>query len=239
MRSRAFTLVELLVVIAVIAVLIGILVPALSASRRQALGVGCASNLRQIFLAQQFYASDNSGRMAGIVNTFEDRWERRIAKYLAIDPARPDDAAILQCPSAQERTRTDLEQLSSYGLNSWMMMPAWRTRVNERMPSSMIVLAGDKSLQADDFLTTEDGWFLVHPASDYGRQYRSTGHSAHSTFRHGSGRARADRYANMVMADGHVQTFRPGQLRRDSGAWYWTDVSGIPEREVSQGDCCP
>jgi prepilin-type N-terminal cleavage/methylation domain-containing protein/prepilin-type processing-associated H-X9-DG protein len=59
--KKAFTLLELLVVIAVIALLLGILMPALSTARSQAKSAICQSNLRQLILANTGYATENDG----------------------------------------------------------------------------------------------------------------------------------------------------------------------------------
>jgi prepilin-type N-terminal cleavage/methylation domain-containing protein len=57
-HRTAFTLVELLVVIGIIAVLVGILLPALSRARDQANTIACQSGLRQFYNIEKLYASD-------------------------------------------------------------------------------------------------------------------------------------------------------------------------------------
>ena len=58
---KAFTLIELLVVMVIIALLVGLLLPALGRAREEARKTQCRSNLRQIGLAMNIYANDNKG----------------------------------------------------------------------------------------------------------------------------------------------------------------------------------
>ncbi len=62
LHKRGFTLIELLVVISIIALLVGILLPALAQGRQTAKAVACLSNLRQLATAHYLYMGDHNGR---------------------------------------------------------------------------------------------------------------------------------------------------------------------------------
>lgn len=75
---KAFTLIELLVVISIIAILVSILLPALGKAREQARRVVCASNIRQLHLANTGYAHDNGGYY---VLAAEDIWGANLKRW--------------------------------------------------------------------------------------------------------------------------------------------------------------
>src|SRR5882724_2045484 len=68
-RADAFTLVEMLVVIGIIAILAALLLPALSASKKRAQRIVCENNLRQLGLAFHTFAHDHNGKFPMEVST--------------------------------------------------------------------------------------------------------------------------------------------------------------------------
>ena len=231
--TPAFTLVELLVCLGILAVLLTLLLPTLRGARERALAVQCQANLRELYAAQLGYASDHRGRFTPISQSSE-RWEQMLAPYVSRAGMLPSQ--VMHCPSSGKATDggPSTARYSTYALNPALQMTNWRFRRDTRMDSSRIILMGDKAThQFDDFLTTYDGWFIL--ADDQiGQWWRYVDHAGRGALRHGG----KDGRAHMLMADGHVADMGATELCRDSGHWYWGNVAGMPEFAVT-GGCCP
>ena len=121
-KDRGFTLIELLVVISIIALLISILMPALSKAREQARSVACMSNQRQIGLAMLYYAEDWDDYIPrGTASLTDVIWFQALMPYLgqvAIESGGVEDyrhIEIYRCPSYP----SDKKTVICYVINDW------------------------------------------------------------------------------------------------------------------------
>ena len=117
-KTRIFTLIELLIVIAIIAILAGMLLPALNVAREKTKQISCAANLKQLTLGMTMYAEDNKSWLPGTLRHSEStgipleykNWCNRIMPYTK-------KGAHFRCPSAKVRIGFTLNDSCGYAQN--------------------------------------------------------------------------------------------------------------------------
>lgn len=140
-RQHAFTLLELLIVIGIIAVLAGLMLPALSLAKEKARRAQCTANLKQIVLAMHYFSGDfevypwrlphadgGSQTMTQAAKTFQ------VMRDYLVTPS------LLVCPSDQRQLIDNIFYVKNTNVSYFVGIEAM-----EDQPS--ILIAGDRNIE--------------------------------------------------------------------------------------------
>ena len=224
--SRAFTLIELLIVIAIVGILSSLLMPVMGYAREEANSTRCQSNLRQLGIAMAMYIQAHDDHCMPIHNSATSYWfgERATESSRVFDrtkgylyPYLQITRAVEHCPSFEAEARFD-GKLVGYAYNERRMLkfgwPKTQTYYKGlgpevrygriRHPARLVVLIdgarisdGNPSIYYTSAGSVEENYYLSFPPNI------ETYPSVH--FRH-NGRA------NALFADWHVGCFEPRSL---------------------------
>ena len=231
----AFTLIELLLVIAIIAILAALLLPALATVQARGKRVACLDNLKQSALSFQMYTADNDGKLAQnypLLQTGTDSWVLGDMKVTGDSTNKTlirqgkffpyaSQVALYRCPSDPSRTG-NAPRVRSYSMNGWIgsrymetypRTNGFRTFVRD----SELSVAGPSKLWViidEHEASIDDAWFLV--TMDDSRPFASYPATRHE----GS--------YGLNFADGHTEFYKlrepgakigDGQVSPDNPDW--------------------
>lgn len=234
--AGGFSLIELLVTISIIAVLAGLLLPAVQQVKRGAQSAQCASNLRQMTMAVIAYASDNNGLLVSY-RVDDVYWYDNLAAYAGADSASGNvnlkaGNVFTSCPAWRTGAKhyTDLGYGMPHTFNVGTSHPFWNdwywngtftirdgTLHELTLPSSRILI-GESAVKYIEAGGNPAVWGLWNSYKyDQALWSAPAATPPANPVRH-SGRA------NYAFVDGHVQSLGPL-----TSPWGYVDPSRLNE----------
>lgn len=219
-RIDAFTLVELLVVVGIIAILIAILLPTLNKAQAQAKRIQCMSNMRQVGVQMQIYCEQYDGYLVPpdcganeLTNPIPNTNPQQFPVWPYFVCNKVWNPPIMLCPS-------DIDPLAqhSYMFNAHLFPHSMDVELGVP-PGTNDIKFGTK---LPNGRTASDVIVMGEKVSSYNDYYMDKGDfdSRVEQYRHGINLG-----SNYLFFDGHVDTLVPGEVIGGLDPW---DLNGTP-----------
>ncbi|WP_043582029.1 prepilin-type N-terminal cleavage/methylation domain-containing protein [Geminisphaera colitermitum] len=206
---RAFTLIELLAVIAIIGVLAAIVLAVLGNVRAKARQTQCLSNLRQLQMANILYANEHKGRFVYVQSTANIPWhgDRTLTGYLDRGSGvSADIPPSMRCPD-----RIESGGHRSYGYNFTNINLNLPTGAPKRSEIGLLQSEIPRPSQTLAFADAVDFQISRFQSNAYVAGDTNRTHAA--AYRHGNDRI------NIAYWDGHVKNLQRSEVASNSTLW--------------------
>jgi prepilin-type N-terminal cleavage/methylation domain-containing protein/prepilin-type processing-associated H-X9-DG protein len=215
--NLAFTLVELLVVIGIIAILMSMLMPAMSRAKQKANAITCLNDIRQLGLSSTLYAGDHDGEFPRRMTLFSPNvWMFALKPYYL-------NEKILKCPNDRW-----LNEWRSYLINGWNdYMQTALTPENYNLYTNWQYDHGmkesDVKLPSDTIIFGEKRIGSFHVHMDFGQgEGNDKAEVNHNMHKSGTGLNSGG--SNFSFVDGSARFLKYGGSVRPVNMWAVTDI---------------
>lgn len=225
-NSKGFTLIELLVVIAIIGILSAMLLPALAKAKSKALSVQCISNMKQLNVALELYASDHQSEYPP--RAFIPYWTLPLHPYYK-------NMDVLICPAEKNGSRR------SYIFNGWndhfeatLTSEDFEKFKSFQWPNGMKSTLVPNPSETITFGEKKTG--SPHAYMDFHQGVKGNDIEELEHGRHGRGSAPRTGTSNFAFVDGSVRSLKFGASITPVNLWgttaKWRNAPPVPVENI-------